>query len=1068
MTTLGTALVRVLPSMSGFAPAMRTGVTREIAAAGAGLTRALTIPVAAGFAGAISAAVQFESGLAGVAKTTDLSGAALNRVGDSVVKMANQMPFTREQILGVVEAAGRVGIADQNLLSFSETALKLGTATNLGAEEAATQLTRLANIVKLPQDQFSNLGSAIVALGNDFPTTEEEIARFSQRLAQVSTISTASAADVLGMSAGLASLGIRSEMGGTAMSRVFFSINDAVQQGGERLQTFARIADMSQDQFSRLWATDSTAAVQAFIGGIARLNEEGANTPALLREIGLGEIRVRDTVLRAAGGFDTFSRAIQVSNDAFGENTALQEEYAKRAATTASQFEIFKNRITNVGRAFGEGLLPIVNEWMNLLGPVADTVANLGEAFSDLPGPVKSVAVGFAALVAAIGPMMWMGAVVKASFTQIAAGIAAVTGATTANTAALAANPLLGTLGRAGATRAIPGIVGAAMAADAIHQISQRESITGMAGTGTLGVDKKTGHQEDWSWGNVGRALTFQPDIDGMIGEDFQNRVAEAQDGLQATADIAQQAADIFNAPWRSKNWGASAHEVADAMRQVGVEAQVVNGKLLYGAELSAHQAAVTQGVNQRAAQQAEFLEDINAQLRAQEEGWARNAQAVESYNQTVKSSAWGDAEFMGGVAGMSAFNQQFYSLANIAMSFESALDGVNDSLKENGFNFDLNSEKGRANQQAIMGLAQSMETQFVSAFDAANGSQTAFMENARNIGSGVMDRLTEELGLSADQAAVLAEKLGLTEGDYEIRWQMSGDEEAKVRLDLMASAIGLLSDPTKTTIALQVADGDFQGALATAESGLLDLKAQSEGLTFILKGDASDVGRQISDTKDRLEELYVTREVVITGDSSGAQRAAIDAKDMIEQVRGKTIVIQGDSKAAQRSAIDAKDRIEQVRSKSITISASDQVSGVVRNIQGALGGLKSKSINITTNYVTTGQKVKSSEGRFVAGGTWLSTTVGEISGRAGDEVILPLGNPRRMQELLSDPRVGDRVSKALGMGDTELKLSGGGGGGGGGDVNVRVFIGDQELRGIVRTEIDDDNWRAAAGSRHT
>ena len=75
-----------------------------------------------------------------------------------------------------------MGIETENILEFTETMAQMGTATNLAGEEGAKTLARFMNVTGTSQDQVKNLGSAIVELGNNFATSESEIASLAMRM----------------------------------------------------------------------------------------------------------------------------------------------------------------------------------------------------------------------------------------------------------------------------------------------------------------------------------------------------------------------------------------------------------------------------------------------------------------------------------------------------------------------------------------------------------------------------------------------------------------------------------------------------------------------------------------------------------------------------------------------------------------------------------------------------------------------------------------------------------------------------------------------------------------------
>src|SRR5690606_24266013 len=200
----------------------------------------------AGFGAATKAAVDWESAFAGVMKTVDETATTTYAdLEDGLRELAQTMPATHEEIAGVAEAAGQLGIAADDVVDFTETMIQLGVTTNLSAEEAATSLARIGNIMGTSASDVDRMGATIVELGNNSATTEREIAEMATRLAAAGRQAGLTESDLFAIASTMTSVGVEAEAGGTAMSKVFTAIGDAVRSGNEDLEVFAEVAGMT-------------------------------------------------------------------------------------------------------------------------------------------------------------------------------------------------------------------------------------------------------------------------------------------------------------------------------------------------------------------------------------------------------------------------------------------------------------------------------------------------------------------------------------------------------------------------------------------------------------------------------------------------------------------------------------------------------------------------------------------------------------------------------------------------------------------------------------------------------
>ncbi len=364
---------------------------------GKDLTKTLTLPIVGIGTAASKAAIDFESAFAGVKKTVDATDEELKKLEIGIRDMSKEIPASASAIAEVAEAAGQLGIEVPNILGFTRVMIDLGEATNLSSDEAATSLARLANITGMSQTDFDKLGSTIVALGNNLATTESEIVAMGLRLAGAGSQIGLTEAQIMSFAGALSSVGIEAEAGGSAFSKVMVDMQLAVETGSERLNEFASVAGMSADEFKRAFQEDAGSAIISFIEGLGNAEEQGKSAIAILDEMGITEVRLRDALLRASGASDVFTTSLEIGTKAWEENTALAKEAEQRYETTASQIEIAKNHLSDAAITIGEILVPHIVS-------LSEKVKEASEWFSNLSPATQETIVKIGLLVAAIGP----------------------------------------------------------------------------------------------------------------------------------------------------------------------------------------------------------------------------------------------------------------------------------------------------------------------------------------------------------------------------------------------------------------------------------------------------------------------------------------------------------------------------------------------------------------------------------------------------------------------------------------------------------------------------------------
>lgn len=366
------------------------------------VTKPLQYTAAALAAGGVASAkfaIDFEDSFASVKKTVDGTPQQLDAIKQSIIDMStvginghNAIPMTTDKLNELAAAGGQLGITVDNIADFTEVMAQMETATNLAGEEGAATMARFQNVMGISQSEIRNVGSAIVDLGNNSATTEAEIAAMALRMGKYGQTVGMGAADVLGYSAALSSLGIEAQLGGSAIGRTWLSIETAVANGGEELQTFAKYSGKSAKEFKEQWNTDSKGAFNGLLKGL----QSAENLTLALDDLGINNTQDIQAMMALVNGYDLVTESVNRANTAYQENTALQEEFNSKSETTASQLAVTKNNIVEAARSIGETMLPTIKD-------VSGGVAEFAQKLASMDDGAKKFLIGTGATLIGLG-----------------------------------------------------------------------------------------------------------------------------------------------------------------------------------------------------------------------------------------------------------------------------------------------------------------------------------------------------------------------------------------------------------------------------------------------------------------------------------------------------------------------------------------------------------------------------------------------------------------------------------------------------------------------------------------
>lgn len=365
---------------------------KQLKSAGGGFSIMEAGAMAAPITLAATAAIQFEDAMADVRKVADFEvPEQFARMGLEVRNLSTALPVAATELAGLYAAGASSGLANDELKSFAESAAKMGVAFGQTAEEAGAQMSAWRAGMKLTQTGAAQLADQINYLDSKGNSAAKNVAKIVTEIGPLAQISGVAAGDTAALAATMDAVKVPSDVAATGIKN-FLKALTAGKSASKSVQNTFKALRMDSSQIASNMQKDSRGTINKVLKSIGNVSKD--KQAAVLTEL-FGSESV-SAIAPFLSNLDMLQENFKLVGDAAGYAGSMQGEFDIRANTTSGRMAVFKNRVVDVGIAFGDMLLPPLNATLEILGPIVKSVSAFTQAHPEL---VNTVLVGAGAYV---------------------------------------------------------------------------------------------------------------------------------------------------------------------------------------------------------------------------------------------------------------------------------------------------------------------------------------------------------------------------------------------------------------------------------------------------------------------------------------------------------------------------------------------------------------------------------------------------------------------------------------------------------------------------------------------
>jgi TP901 family phage tail tape measure protein len=416
----------------------------------------------AGLGVALKKATQFEATMNIVRMNIrNIDASQLKSLGEEMKVLSIRLPGTVQDMANAAVVLSKMGIPTQELAAATEQAIVLSTAAGIDAATAAQHISTVYLTTKatLPAawsmgEAMRRINSAMVALATSGPVTVDELADLTKRSAVAANQLGLTTDQTLAFAAALGDLRIPPEMGGSALLRIFKTIQS---QPEKIIKGLEAVNHPAAKMWNSLAGVDKVKAALEGLNIAAQMEQTGQKMGGqavslskvmgemfgknIRTDIALGALMssLQESWDKGEKGLTRLDNRLNTAAQGMREGAAAEQRMDQWATSLSGQWEIMTSTLDTFITSVGEELVPLAKKVVSVFRSIADWLGSWSAAQKKLLGYVTLSAAAFFLITGAIIALGGAVKIATISLSALAPALAAGTAGATGFGAALSA-----------------------------------------------------------------------------------------------------------------------------------------------------------------------------------------------------------------------------------------------------------------------------------------------------------------------------------------------------------------------------------------------------------------------------------------------------------------------------------------------------------------------------------------------------------------------------------------------------------------------------------------------------